>query len=277
MLIAIVAIAWLSALGDNPGDIKVQSEQSSPTNQADGDKPPIIARPFDPTEDTYAQWIMATFSVLATVASVWAVLLLRETLRETRAATANTAKAVEQAAESNRITNSAVTNDLRPWLSLDGLEIRHVEVRDGRFRVLAKAMVKNVGKSPAVDVRLSVGFYRLGMNVRHVRSLDDFCEACGVSPEPGGRNRILFPSSEPEEFRRNTDNDLIRTEIPNVVGVRVLACITYRSKISGDTVFHTGTVMVATTKPPRFIGGRDEVIQGDDLEVMVSGEYNTMT
>lgn len=49
---------------------------------------------FDPWDDTYAQWLMAAFSIAATVASIYAVKLLRDTLKATRKAVKSSNKAV---------------------------------------------------------------------------------------------------------------------------------------------------------------------------------------
>jgi len=63
-------------------------------------------------EDTAAQWLMAIFGVVATGVSVWAVLLVRDTLEVNRKATAAAVAAANAAHETNELTRAVQ----RPWL-----------------------------------------------------------------------------------------------------------------------------------------------------------------
>lgn len=102
-----------------------QSQANAPQQQTTDNEPQIVAseRRFDPTEDTYAQWIMAAFAVAATFVSVWAVRLLGRTLDETRRAAEKTAEAVDTARIGNRISQEVGRAQVRAYMRCTRAEI----------------------------------------------------------------------------------------------------------------------------------------------------------
>lgn len=93
----------------------IKYQTAYPKNGDTEDYSPIISslREFDPREDTYAQWIMATFGIFATFASMWAVWLLFLTLRETR-------RAVDAAESTARETSRIGQAQVRAYLTCAG-------------------------------------------------------------------------------------------------------------------------------------------------------------
>lgn len=93
-------------------------------------------------EDTYAQWVMALFSMFATGISVWAVVLLRNTLVTTR-------EAVRAADDAVMVTREMGKAQVRAYLSAVGGEFS----LDGTWFWL-KVRVRNDGQSPARAITL---------------------------------------------------------------------------------------------------------------------------
>ncbi|WP_033055389.1 hypothetical protein [Sinorhizobium meliloti] len=119
-------------------------------------------------EDTAPQWLMAIFSVLSTLISALAVLMVSDTLRETRKTTgfaeqsAGAAiQASKEAQESNRIADRASVLENRPWVeirdfSIDNVNILndlhpHIMSRNG-LAISGRYVLRNLGKTPAINV-----------------------------------------------------------------------------------------------------------------------------
>ena len=94
--------------------------------------------------DTAAQWLMALFGVIATGISIWAVMLLRDNLRETR-------KATEAAL--------GMVNAERAWMAYDGFNsplLNNATDGDEIHELTVGIELKwiNCGRSPAIDARV---------------------------------------------------------------------------------------------------------------------------
>jgi len=95
--------------------------------------------------DTYAQWFMAALGGVATIISVWAVVLLRQTLRATRDAIGEaerTTVIAEQTLEETRLSNE---RQLRAYVCVDSVGLRWENNRTA----FAKVTVRNAGQTPA--------------------------------------------------------------------------------------------------------------------------------
>lgn len=120
------------------------------TNDKTGEDNPVVRPSFWETytspADTYAQWIMAVLSFAATGVSLWAVILVRNSLELNRRAT----KAAEDAvAETRRIGEAQV----RAHVSIVGGGVfmrggSPSEVERG-MRPIISIRVKNYGQTPA--------------------------------------------------------------------------------------------------------------------------------
>ncbi|MDP1700431.1 MAG: hypothetical protein Q8L53_05645 [Aestuariivirga sp.] len=147
-IVIVTALGWLS----NPTDYGIG--QPAPHNveqRQDGKVSELVASSdnFHPWRDTYAQWLMALFSVAATGVSIWAVRLLRSTLRETQAATQATV-------EANEVARVIGRSQVRAYLSVSDMILNFSD--DG---IVARVDIKNSGQSPAFKVivkgRIHVG------------------------------------------------------------------------------------------------------------------------
>ncbi|WP_417463260.1 hypothetical protein [Kordiimonas sp.] len=110
---------------------------------------------FDPTKDTYAQWLMAAFAAIATGASIWALVYLRRTLYETR-----------------RIGKAQI----RAYLTCTG----------GKFTISLNAAwatvtLKNTGQSPAT--RCAVRGHLMTPNMNSVGIADQLSRSQSVNRE----------------------------------------------------------------------------------------------
>lgn len=120
-------------------------EKDSPSVRAD-----FWTRTGVSPQDTLAQWTMAFFAMLATGVSIWAVRLLKGTLRATR-------DAVEQAREANTATRAMVTlseqtaeRQLRAYVTMVGIHLTQFEVGKP---IKLEIRMKNCGQTPAYDYR----------------------------------------------------------------------------------------------------------------------------
>lgn len=110
---------------------------------------------FVSSNDTLAQWLMTLFSFLATVVSVWAVTLLRETLLETR----NAVKSADDAVSVTREIGEAQT---RAYIEFEAREFipvfgnPNIDMPTGfRFRLI----IKNSGQTPAHLIRAQTVYF----------------------------------------------------------------------------------------------------------------------
>ena len=126
------------------------ANQDAPTHVSDND--------WHVWGDSWAQWLMAVFAVGATLVSLYAVFLLKDTLDANR-------DAVAEATKANKIARENAVNDLRPWIAvMDATLSSDVRVEPNNFRLHCgiKFRLKNVGKSPATMVYPHYKFYDLG-------------------------------------------------------------------------------------------------------------------
>jgi len=116
-------------------------EAAYPENGPAQEYTPIISslREFDPREDTYAQWIMAAFSVVATLASIFAVVLLNDTLAATR-------DAVRAADDAVKVTRDLGQAQVRAYI-----DINDVSYRISRDMLIVRGRLCNIGQSPAFN------------------------------------------------------------------------------------------------------------------------------
>lgn len=108
---------------------------------------------FDP-KDTYAQWIMAAVSIVATGVSVWAVYLVRATLQETRNTTDAAIRSAISAEDANLATQEMLTDSRRVSRVENAayLFFRNGELAMRHDRIYMQFDVTNEGNSPAIEV-----------------------------------------------------------------------------------------------------------------------------
>lgn len=94
---------------------------------------------FIKSDDSLAQWLMTAFALAATLISIWAVVLIRQTLIET-------ARAAD-------ITQTAFLNDQRPWIDFKLTSFRYLR-DDNQTVLMLRFDIRNIGKSPAYGVRI---------------------------------------------------------------------------------------------------------------------------
>ncbi len=146
-LVSGVAISMFFLVWSFPGfrSPTYQQEQFQNAQNLETGKPNPVIRPsiwetYTKAEDSYAQWLMAILSVLATGTSIWAVYLLKESLRETR-------NAVKSADDAVAVTREMGEAQVRPYLSFANATYEITP----KFFVI-KLQVKNVGQTPAFDL-----------------------------------------------------------------------------------------------------------------------------
>ncbi len=125
--------------------------------------------------DTYAQWAMTFFNLIALGLSGWAIWLLKETLAATRVAVREAEKAtaaalrgeeaavggVAEARHANDIARTANALSQRPWLSLVGPEPLGIRIMSTELGSPTKSVffdfdvsITNTGEIPALNVQM---------------------------------------------------------------------------------------------------------------------------
>ena len=144
--------------GADPGAGSSESDDAPQDQQQPSPKPTDFWPQFTPS-DTYAQWIVAALSVLGTGVSIWAVVLLRGTLRVNRDATRAAINAVKAAEHSNSLALINAQIEQRAWLSFETPEVTKIWVVPGGFRGKSRALwieysigLRNSGSTPALYV-----------------------------------------------------------------------------------------------------------------------------
>lgn len=145
-LAAIVCVAWLG----QPSDQQITAPHTQGAEYPKEHYGPAEGRwwPEFSARDTYAQWIMAGLALVATGASIWAVLLLRDTLAATRQGTSAAADAAQQAIEANRI----MRDEQRPWIRITPRLPNGVRIVGDALQIDIVPVFANIGARPAYDV-----------------------------------------------------------------------------------------------------------------------------
>jgi hypothetical protein len=166
--------------------------------------------------DLEAQWQSATWTklmlfvtaalgTLTVILTYYGVVLLRATLHEakltTKAAIAGTDAAretVDQAKETNRIAAESSAVDIRPWVAADiELITPFRSSPDGQsFGADIIISVKNIGKTPAIDLKMWPKIILNGETFRR-DYLDNFRELYSHVASPEGKGgSIVFPGAK---------------------------------------------------------------------------------
>lgn len=187
-LAAIIAVAWienrpserssLQNIGIEHSDHRTQDENAAGVESA-----PYLGL-FTPS-DTFAQWIMAILGVVATGISAWAVVLVRDTLDETR-------RAVKAADDAVVVTREIGQAQTRAYVHIESVFLSYEFGLHPNFSVT----IRNVGGSPAMRVRV---FAR----ICHETYVATTCQnnfgptrnpsfAFGIPLQPGGVDTITW-------------------------------------------------------------------------------------
>jgi hypothetical protein len=128
-----------------PGSSSGQQEQANKPSWWDW------ARRFVSAEDTLAQWVMAFLSFGALVVSGAAVWLVSETLKETKKAVADSARAAKAAEAAVEVTRESAEKQLRAYVEVVSVRLGD-ETQEGAPAPV-HVCLKNTGQTPARDFR----------------------------------------------------------------------------------------------------------------------------
>ncbi len=158
-LAAIVLLAWLgNPAGQNVGQ---PSAEHASGRQGDPVEPAGFWRTHTTPQDTYAQWVMAAFTIVATGLSLYAVRLVRDTLRETRRTAVAAEKGVEEATRLGEMQLRAylIIKRVSTYFVFDGAEM---------YAVKFELIVTNGGDTPAVNIGKNISITEAKPNVREL-------------------------------------------------------------------------------------------------------------
>lgn len=188
---------------------------------------------FTPS-DTYAQWIVALLTVVATGTSVWAVTLVRDSLKLTREATL----AANAAAE---IANRQFAAEHRPWLRTRRPVIQ-IDVEDGLIKFSLSP--KNVGSTPAINIGIHVVANWDQLGRRNTDGVIAFAESSAKAYGRRSNQRTIFPNCSREMHQ---DQPVLISGGEKTGFVRVVYAAVYQSSFSDKPLCTSGEVIF---KPP---------------------------
>ncbi|MGR3511390.1 MAG: hypothetical protein ACU0GG_01400 [Paracoccaceae bacterium] len=179
---------------------------------------------FVSPSDTLAQWIMAVFTVTAT-------LVLLFTLR-----TANrTNKAAVEAAKAANESNAIMRAERRPWLKIEIEEAQALYVGNAEITLNFNVLITNVGKTPASNVAIvpfgASEYVPIPATNIAVRASDT---------TEHGTNLIVFPDQSVTEkliYRFVYQDHPMSTDSAmgeRYVWPRVGACVSYKGDVMTD-------------------------------------------
>lgn len=157
-LAALVLITAITTWSGEPADQQIEKPNPhAADNGQNGDVtqpvPSIVV--FSPWEDSYAQWFMAFMSLAATGVSVWAVRLVRRSLRQTRRATRAAVDANTNTLNSINQEQANAERELRAYVFVVDLEI--TDVNSPKFSPQIHMEFRNYGQTPASKVVIEWG------------------------------------------------------------------------------------------------------------------------
>ena len=248
-----VCVAFTLAIGlvvsfgerpaNQPANQQAEREQADEAKRYENKiKSPGFWRTYTKPRDTYAQWVMATFSVLATGISVWALMFVKKTLDASIRTDDATRRALELTADEHRLNRERFITDQRPWLTVFGKPSSDLVYSNGGLQVSVEFTIKNIGRTPAQSVWLNVALKIPELSEKQL-DLSAIYEEVAHRKWPKTVGTTVFPGEEittehsfvwlPDELARvmRKKDDFI---MPYVVGA-----VVYRSFL-GDYDFHTG-------------------------------------
>ncbi|RVK40908.1 hypothetical protein [Sinorhizobium meliloti] len=201
---------------------------------------------------------MAGFSMVGTFVSGLAVLLVYDTLKETRRATtfaessaAASINAAAQAQETNRIAERSSFLENRPWVEISSFDIDHINIIANphphiktRFGMAVNGSyrLKNLGKSPATEV-YSMQVYAIRDDIPSLNSRMEGGLKSLQARDPRFFQGILGPGGDDLV----TFGWFVEVDEPPVMGagyvkndlrVAIAVLVVYRSNLE-ETIFHT--------------------------------------
>ncbi|WP_417733606.1 hypothetical protein [Roseovarius sp.] len=228
-------LLWLDYRARN--EIESESRTSQDTKYSEiGNYWDGLVGTFISPSDTLAQWIMAFFTIAATIVLVF-------TLRSANKTNIAAVESSKAALEANKIMQA----EQRPWVTINFKG--NYRIHRGKVNAWIKCEPKNVGKSPALDCSLLVSTSDCSAEIYNIR---DAIIAGGDLSRWKNNGRIIFPGSSvygsPRSSFGSAGNSvafpLNDTPPDNLLDVCCLAI--YRSTDDGDWLYTIQNVSVLT-------------------------------
>jgi hypothetical protein len=107
-------------------------------------------REFNPWEDTYAQWVMAIISALASGFSIYAVFLVKDTLKATLRAASEAERSANAAFSAVRISEETAERQLRAYMMFQCIVFHEYFEDNNKIRGIEfRSEWRNNGQTPA--------------------------------------------------------------------------------------------------------------------------------
>jgi hypothetical protein len=192
LILVFLTIALISFFGAAARYYAAYPPSENPSEWVDSqhgehEPPAEFAPDYHMFGDSAAQWIMAIFTVIATVVSAIAVMLVNNTLSVNR-------EALRVAAEANKNAREVGFSQIRAYVSLVDL----VGTTDPVSKTMAISVgIQNSGQTPAHDVSIRVWLVRTQEDGRDIltagsRSFDDHSDLMPGEKRPIYAEQISF-------------------------------------------------------------------------------------
>lgn len=252
--LALNLFLWLDYLAKDEINSNAEAGQDPQYSEIGGYWDGLIGTFISPS-DTLAQWVMAFFTLTATVVLVFTL----------RAANRTNVAAVQAAEAANR-TNQIMRDEQRPWVTIDRDFMCEFGLRgDWGWRLCWNYEFTNKGKSIAHNIQLRCmalkGDHILALS-GHSREFTDLCiakrynESSTASIFPGETTKMIrFGSKIYSAFTEARDDDGVFRKHPAPgKHVVLLACVTYPLSLRADADIGAETRAFLVKERQGFLG-----------------------
>jgi hypothetical protein len=142
---------------------------------------------------------MALSGIAAVWISVWAVILLRQTLKATH-------DAVEQAQAANEIARENIVAGRRAWLTIEDVRlINPTQITEEGVGWVIEAKIKNIGPTPATSMWINFHYFYLAEGQEPMQKVEARFKD-GLKKYPSELGEIVFPNVTHTQRERTWQN-----------------------------------------------------------------------
>lgn len=195
----------------------------------------------------------------------------------------------EAARKANEISDKAIIAEQRPWISATPSATTNAAWSNGTFVVGIGFLLKNTGRTPAIQVLVSAQLAITGFENQIARQTALVNDAISPSVIGLGQGIVLFPGDEQtmgisvsvpvERVQRYVEvTTAAKSGLSSSLPLSLVGCVTYRATMDGSvhkTVFHLGVMKWRPPPDLPIIIGIDEVVSVHhvNLTYSVNGNY----
>jgi hypothetical protein len=259
LLLFVVLAGWLFEIG---GRHQSCYQVATPANYSENQQyngqaeyTEVCSTDYQVFGDTIAQWLMALFAIAATLVSWRAVILVRETYKETK-------RTADAAAAANDINRDMLYASNRPYLELRNATLTHHIDHEGREHWMVAVYVSNRSDFPAIDVSCNVDIRPIPLGVFGNKGTAEFAEAF-VADKRNDGTVIVHRMADDDGVKLSSG---VFNELPpdgQIAGKALWIAVRYRSSVNPDFYYVAGQYHVmGNIELERAAGGAREGHRG---------------